>query len=271
MGTRLTGKTAVVVGGGAHSERVFGIGESTCRRFADEGCTVVVADVSEAMAQRTVDQIEADGGPQAHAVEVDLTVEADIEDLAALCAERFDSVDAVVNNAGIRITPGPVTESTTEDWQSIFEVNLKGIADCCKHLVPVLAETGGGSVVNVSSANAQLGRKNWALYDATKAGLLGLTRDMACDHAEDDVRVNAVLPGPTLTDYHLERHDVTDVDSVVDEGTTPQPDGPGILKRRAHPEELANAILFLASPESSFITGTSINVDGGLTAAGYDV
>lgn len=271
MGNRLAGKTAVVVGGGAHSERVFGIGESTCRRFAEEGCTVVVADVAEEMAERTVDRIEADGGPPAHAVEVDLTVEAEVEALADLCRERFDAVDAVVNNAGIRIDPGPVTESTREDWQSIFEVNLRGVADCCKHLVPVLADTGGGSVVNVSSANAQLGRRDWALYDATKAGLLGLTRDMACDHADDGVRVNAVLPGPTLTDYHLERYDVSDVDSLVDEQTTPQPDGPGILKRRAHPEELANAILFLASPESSFVTGTSLNVDGGLTAAGYDV
>lgn len=269
MGERLQDTVAVVAGGGAHTERVFGIGEMTACRLAEEGATVVVADITEEMAQRTVDRIERDSDSEAIAVEVDLTDEESISELASTCEDRFGSIDVLVNNAGIRIEPGPVTEATTENWQSIFDVNLKGIADCCKHLIPLMDQ--GGSIVNVSSANAQLGRKNWALYDATKAGVLGLTRDMACDHAEQGIRVNAVLPGPTVTDYHLQGTDEADIESLIEERTTRSADGPAILGRHAHPRELANGILFLASDESSFVTGASLNVDGGLTAAGYDV
>ncbi|WP_337653165.1 SDR family oxidoreductase [Halomontanus rarus] len=262
---------AIVTGGGAHTDRVFGIGEATCLRLAEEGANVIVVDLEKQMAQQTVDRIEQEGYPQALAVEADLTDEHDIAKLASICETEFNSVDILVNSAGMRIEPSPVTESDSTDWQSIFEVNLKGVADCCKHIIPQMAESGGGSIVNISSANAVLGRKNWALYDATKAGVLGLTRDLACDHADQEIRVNAVLPGPTVTDYHLQGEDDSDIEALIEDQTSRSEDGPGILKRLAKPRELANAILFLASEESSFVTGTEFRIDGGLTAAGYDV
>lgn len=268
---RLDGKVAVVTGGGARSERVMGIGETTCLRLAEEGANVVVVDVDETMAKRTVDRIEEEGGPEAVAAAVDLTDEDDLESLADLCEEEFGTVDVIVNNAGVRVEPGPVTEADAESWELTLNVNLRGVADCCKHLIPLMERDGGGSIVNVSSANALLGRKNWAQYDASKAGLLGLTRDMAADHADQDIRVNALLPGPTITDYHIQNGDIDDVEAHIEEQTTPHEDGPGILDRWAHPRELANGILFLASDESSFVTGATITVDGGLTAAGYDV
>ncbi|WP_317175971.1 SDR family NAD(P)-dependent oxidoreductase [Halomontanus rarus] len=120
-------------------------------------------------------------------------------------------------------------------------------------------------------ANALLGRQNWAQYDASKAGLLGLTRDMAADHAEQDIRVNALLPGPAITDYHIENNDVSDVNAHRNEQTMSHEEGPGILSQWTHPRELANGVLFLASEEPSFVTGASIPIDSGLTAAGYDV
>lgn len=263
----MTDKVVVVTGGGAHSDRVFGIGEQTCLLLAEEGANVVVVDVDQEMVDRTVDEIEALGGSEALGLEIDITDETEVEALAETCEERFGAVDALINNAGIRIDAGPITEMDADDWDTIFDVNLKGMAYCSKHLIPLMAD--GGSVVNVSSANAELGRENWSVYDATKAGVLALTRDVACDHAADGVRVNSILPGPTVTDYHLGDADDGEVEEAVEELTTPDPDGPGIQNRHAHPRELAQAILFLASDEASFITGTALNVDGGLTAAGY--
>lgn len=260
---------AVVTGGGAHSDRVFGIGEQTSLLLAEEGANVVVVDVDQEMADRTVAEIEDRGGPEALGLEVDITDEAEVEALAATCEERFGGVDVLVNNAGIRIDAGPITEMDEDDWDAIFDVNLKGMAYCSKHLIPLMEERGGGSVVNVSSANAELGRENWSIYDATKSSVLALTRDMACDHASDDIRVNSVLPGPTVTDYHFGDADDEEFEETVEERTTPEPDGPGIQNRHAHPRELAQGILFLASDEASFVTGTALNVDGGLTAAGY--
>jgi NAD(P)-dependent dehydrogenase (short-subunit alcohol dehydrogenase family) len=123
-------------------------------------------------------------------------------------------------------------------------------------------------VVNISSANATVGRSNWAPYDASKAGLLALTRDMAADHAADGIRVNAVSPGWTITDYHLPADD-EEAEALVEEWSSRRPDGPGVLKRNAMPEELAEAILFLASERASYVTGTNFHVDGGIEAVGH--
>lgn len=255
---RLQGKVAVVTGGGS------GIGRETCLLFAEEGAHVVVADREAADAQDTVRRIAAIGGPEATAVRADVAVEADIEALAGACEGRFGRLDVLVNNAGVRVF-GPVTEADEASWDLIFAVNLKGAGLCCKHLIPLMAKGGGGSIVNVSSANAVVGRRGMAQYDATKAGLMALTRAMACDHAEANIRVNAVLPGPTLTDYHINR--AREAGRTLDESVTVRhPNGPGILKRQARPREIAAAILFLASDESSYVTGACIPVDGGLSA-----
>lgn len=275
MPERLDGKVAVVTGGGAHSERVFGIGEATCKLFAEEGANVVVVDVSQEMVDRTVDAINDEDTPRAIGVETDITDEGAVKELASVCEAEFGQVDILVNNAGIRVDPGPITDFEEDEWDAIFDVNLKGMANCSKHLIPLMQEAGGGSIVNIASGNAELGRPGWSLYDATKSGVLGLTRDMACDHASDNIRVNSVLPGSIVTDYHIEssvfdQDEVDDVDEFIEQETTPDPDSKfGILKRRGHPREIANGILFLASDEASFVTGNTLNVDGGIVAGGY--
>ncbi len=255
---RLNGKVAVVTGGGS------GIGRATALLFAEEGAQVVVVDQSAADGQETVTRIAQMKGPPALAIKADVTQESDLAALAQQCAEAFGRVDILVNNAGVRVW-GPVTEATEADWQFIVDVNLKAPGLCCKYLIPLMAQGGGGSIVNVSSANAIAGRPNMALYDATKAGLLALTRSMACDHAEANIRVNAILPGPTFTDFHVKRAQAAG--RTLDEGVTERnPQGPGIMKRQAKPREIAYGILFLASDEASYVTGACLSVDGGLTA-----
>lgn len=255
---RLRDKVCVVTGGGS------GIGRETCLLFADEGARVVVADRDGAAAQDTVGRIAGAGGAQALAVQVDVAVEDQVAALAGVCQERLGRCDVLVNVAGVRVF-GPVTEASVEDWDFIYGVNLRGVGLCCKHLIPVIARAGGGSIVNVSSANGVVGRPGMGLYDATKAGVLALTRAMACDHWEAGVRVNAILPGPTLTDYHVRRAQAAG--RVLDERVTERhAGGPGILRRQARPREIAYGILFLASDEASYVTGACLNVDGGLSA-----
>jgi NAD(P)-dependent dehydrogenase (short-subunit alcohol dehydrogenase family) len=255
---RLQNKVAVVTGGGS------GIGRETCLLFAEEGATVVVVDQKLEDAEETVKRISNQGGPRAIAIQADVAKEEDIIALANRCDEEFGRVEILVNNAGARLW-GPVTEATDESWQFIFDVNLKGPANCCKHLIPLMARNGDGRIVNVSSANAIAGRGRMAQYDATKAGLMALTRSMACDHAEQNIRVNAILPGPTLTDFHIKRAQAAG--RTLDERVVERnPDGPGIMKRQGKPREIAYGILFLASDESSYVTGIGLSVDGGLTA-----
>jgi NAD(P)-dependent dehydrogenase (short-subunit alcohol dehydrogenase family) len=255
---RLKDKVAVVTGGGS------GIGRATCLLFAEEGAHVVVVDRYLADAEETVNRIAAQNGPRAIAVQTDVVNEAEVMAMAQRCDEEFGRVDILVNNAGVRVW-GPVTAATDADWQLILDVNLKAPGLCCKHLIPLMARQGSGSIVNVSSANAVAGRPTMGLYDASKAGLAALTRSMACDHSEQGIRVNAILPGPTLTDFHIKRAQAAG--RVLDESVTERnPNGPGIMKRQARPREIAYGILFLACDESSYVTGACLNVDGGLTA-----
>jgi NAD(P)-dependent dehydrogenase (short-subunit alcohol dehydrogenase family) len=255
---RFTGKVAVITGGAA------GIGRKTTEILAAEGAAVVVADVDEALAKDTCEHVRKVSGAQAVPVGMDVADEEDIVRLAQVCASEFGRVDVLVNNAAARVW-GPVTEATAESWQHIVGINLIGMGLTCKHLIPPMAASGGGAIVNVSSANGIVGRKGMAQYDATKAGVLGLTRSMACDHADEGIRVNAVLPGPTLTDFHVNR--ARAAGREIDPGiTSPHEGGPGILRRQGRPEEIAHPIVFLASDQASYITGTALSPDGGLSA-----
>ncbi len=253
---RFTDKVVVVTGGAS------GIGRAVCELVAAEGAAVVVADRDQALAEERAAALLELGAPRSVPVRVDVSVEADIEALASLCRKEFGRVDALINNAAARLW-GPVTEATLESWHLITAANLISVGLTCKHLIPLMPD--GGSIVNVSSANGIVGRKGMAQYDATKAGVLGLTRSMACDHAEAGIRVNAVLPGPTLTDFHKNRarEEGREIDPAV---TRPHAGGPGILRRQGLPIEIAKPIVFLASDDASYMTGTMLSPDGGLSA-----
>jgi NAD(P)-dependent dehydrogenase (short-subunit alcohol dehydrogenase family) len=266
MTQRFEGDVAVVTGAGAHTERAVGIGEEAAKLLAEEGAQVVVADVDEEMNERTVAAIE-DAGGTAEGVAADLTDRDEVAALAEHVEAEYGGLDHLVNNAGIRIEGGALPEVDGEAIDRIVQVNLVGIANAMAGLVPVMADSGGGAVVNIASANATVGREGWAPYDATKAGLLALTRDAACDHAADGIRVNAVSPGWTATDYHLK--DADDPAARIEELTSERrEDGPAVLKRNAHPREQAQAIAFLCSDAASYITASNIPVDGGLDAVG---
>jgi len=277
MSGRLAGDVAVVTGGGA------GIGEAACLRFAEEGAHVVAVDWDGEAARETAETIEEAGGPAALGVETDVSDEAAVEAMAATVADEFGRVDVLVNNAGIRVDPKPLTEADEASWDEILGVNLKGYAFCAKHLLPLMAEDGagesvggdsdrtasgdagrdGGSVVNVASIGASWARPGWTQYDATKGAIVSMTQDMACDHADQGIRVNAVSPGWVITDYHVGDRTGEEAERYIEEHTTRGGHDGNILERAAKPGELADAMLFLASEESSFLTGVNVPVDGG--------
>ena len=257
MSDRFQGDVAVVTGGGA------GIGAATCRRLASEDAHVVVVDWDEARAEETVDAIHRDDGPEAIAIETDVGDERAVEAMADRVEARFGAVDVLVNNAGIRVDPKPVTEADEESWDRVLDVNLKGAAFCSKHLIPLMDDGSGGAVVNVASVGAGRGRTDWAQYDSTKGAIVSMTHDMACDHADQDIRVNAVSPGWVITDYHVGDRTGEEAEAFVEEKTTRGGDDGNVLERAAKPAELADAICFLASEEASFVTGVNVPVDGG--------
>jgi NAD(P)-dependent dehydrogenase (short-subunit alcohol dehydrogenase family) len=259
MSDRLADKVALVTGGGG------GIGEATVRLFWEEGARAAVVDSDGEAAERVTRAIDPNG-ERLIAVRADLTQEAGAERAVQAAVARFGRLDVLVNVAGVRVW-GPITEASLESWDFILKVNLLAAAYCAKFAIPELARRGGGSIVNISSANAIVGRKGMAQYDASKAAMLGLTRSMACDHAEQQIRVNAVCPGPTLTQYHVRRRaqaqgiSLSQAEAELRAAGAPAT----LLKRQAEPREIAYAILFLACEESSYVTGATFMIDGGLS------
>lgn len=258
MTERLAGKVAVITGGSG------GIGSAAGHVFNRQGASIVLVDLDEAALREAASSIDQSGDRVAW-VAADLTVESEAERVVNEALERFGSLDVLANVAAVR-EYGPVTEATVEQWQRILNVNLLAAAYCSKFAVLAMERAGGGSVINVSSGNAMAGRGGMGLYDASKSALLALTRSMACDHAAAGVRVNTISPGPTLTSFHIRRRMENTGESYQDAEAAIRAQGASgtLLGRQAEPEEIANAMLFLASDESSYVTGANIPVDGGL-------
>jgi len=252
---RLEGKVAAITGGAS------GIGEATARLFMEEGARVAIADMDTERGARIATEVLAAGG-EILFVEARMDREAEAAAFIRRTVERFGRLDILVNNAGMRLYQ-TVTEASEESWDAILGVNLKGYAFCAKAAILEMRRTGGGSIVNVASIRAIVAGGNMVQYDATKAAVVGLTRGMARDHAAEGIRVNAVGPGPIFTRFHERR--------AAAAGKTPEEfqgefGRSTMLKRPGTPREVAACILFLASEEASYVTGTCLFVDGGETA-----
>ena len=253
---RLKDKVAVVTGGGD------GIGRAICELFAEEGAAVVIAEKNPETGKQTAQHITRSGG-RAHFIGTDVADEASVQRMAAETARVFGRVHILVNNAAIFVLKG--IDATPEEWRQILDVNVMGPALVAKHVVPLMRKAGGGAIVNIASMSSFIAQPEFVTYNSSKAALATMTRCMALDLAPDKIRVNAVCPGTVWTQIvqRLTRErglDRAAADAHPDWG------GAHILKRIAEPREIAYAVLFLASEEASFITGSHLMVDGGYTA-----
>jgi 2-hydroxycyclohexanecarboxyl-CoA dehydrogenase len=254
MPGRMAGRVALVTGGGG------GIGEATGRLFAEEGAAVALLDVdADTVAAAAVGIRAAVPGARLLALAGDVNREEDAARLVADAVARLGGLHTLVNVAGVRVY-APLAEAAAADWERIIGVNVLGTAHCCKAALPHLRACGRGSVVNVSSVYGLMGRAGMGQYDTTKAAVLGLTRALAVEEAPHRVRVNAVCPGGTITTYHIRRAAARGVSEAE---LRAQRSGDNLLGRWAEPREVAFPILFLASDESSFVTGATLMVDAG--------
>jgi NAD(P)-dependent dehydrogenase (short-subunit alcohol dehydrogenase family) len=245
------GKAVVVTGGGS------GMGRATALAFAHHGAHVIVADVTVPDGEETVRLILAAGG-EARFVRTDVSQAAAVETLISAAVEAFGRLDYAFNNAGINVEQGPLTECSEEQWDRILAINLKGIFLCMKYEIPALQQSGGGVIVNNASVVGLSGSRGHPAYCASKHGIVGLTRAAALDHAHDGIRVNAVCPGTIYTPMYIRR-----------EGSDPEHDARLAaaipLGRLGQPEDVADAVLWLCSARSSFVTGHALVIDGGDT------
>jgi dihydroanticapsin dehydrogenase len=253
---RLAGKIAVVTGG------ADGIGRATCEVFSREGAAVVIADVSVEKGQALARDIAARGG-RALFVETDVADEASIARMVGQAVKTFAGIQILVNNAAVFVLRG--IDATVEEWRRILDVNVVGVSLVSKHVVPEIRKAGGGAIVNLGSISSFIAQPQFVTYNATKAAIATMTRCMALDLAADKIRVNAVCPGTVWTQI-VER--ITREKGMDRKAADADPGwgGASMLKRIAEPEEIAKAILFLASDDASYITGAHLMVDGGYTA-----
>jgi NAD(P)-dependent dehydrogenase (short-subunit alcohol dehydrogenase family) len=249
---RVEGKVAVVTGAAS------GIGRATARALAAEGARVGIADVDEAGGERVAAGIREAGG-EAFFRRTDVCSLADLEAVLGEAADRHGRLDVLVNNAAVSIA-GSAGEMAEEDWARVVDVNLSGVWRGMRAAIPRMLAQGGGSIVNLSSVQARVGFVGWAGYAASKGGIDALTRQAAVEYAPRGIRVNAIVPGTIATEMNEGIMRASpDPEAVVAGWIAMHPMG-----RVGQPEEVAAAIVFLASDEASFITGELLRVDGGM-------
>jgi NAD(P)-dependent dehydrogenase (short-subunit alcohol dehydrogenase family) len=245
------GKVAFVTGAGS------GIGRTTSLAFAQEGASVVVADVSEQGNKETARMIEELGG-QALAVRCDVTQSEEVRAALQQAVSAYGRLDIAFNNAGAEQKVSPTAEITEKEWDRIIAINLRGVFVCMKHEIPLMLDQGGGAIVNTSSGAGIRGFGGGAAYTAAKHGVIGLTKDSAVDYASSNIRVNAVCPG--IIDTEMMQRFTGGSAEGRDRVIAQEP-----IRRMGTPEEVAAAVLWLCSDAASFVVGHAMIVDGGQT------
>lgn len=249
----LEAKRIVVIGA------TSGIGEALARGLADAGAQLVISGRRTDEITRVCDELERRGA-KAFPGPVDITDEASLQRLAGEVKDRFDGLDGLVNAAGIHLRK-TAFDTTAEEWDGVFRTNTRGVFLACRHLAPLMIPSDGGSIVNVASMGSYVALSHAAAYSASKAAVLQLTRALAIEWADQGIRVNALAPGFFITPMNAEiLAQGTERRRKVEEGTA--------MGRVGEVDELVGAVTFLLSDSASFVTGTSIAVDGGFLAKG---
>jgi NAD(P)-dependent dehydrogenase (short-subunit alcohol dehydrogenase family) len=251
---RLSDKVALITGAGS------GIGRETALLFAGEGARIVVVDVNDAGGQETVGLVKAQGG-QATYVHADVSKAADCDTMVRVAEETYGKLNVLFNNAGIsHINDDDAVATEEAVWDLTMNINLKGVFLGCKYGIPALRRARGGSIINTASFVALLGAATPQIaYTASKGGVLAMTRELAVIHARENIRINALCPGPLQTELLMK---YLDTEAKRQRRLVHIPMG-----RFGQAKEIAQAALYLASDESSFVTGATFTVDGGITAA----
>jgi NAD(P)-dependent dehydrogenase (short-subunit alcohol dehydrogenase family) len=247
---RLQGKVAIVTGAGG------GIGGAVCRHFAREGAAVVCVDIDPGSLAQMAESLRALSG-RVVTLAADVADEATARASVAGAMEEFGRLDVLVSNAVCDLPLAPVTEISLSAWRRSMSVNLDSAFLLAKHAIPAMAESGGGSIILVASELARVAKPGRTWYCAQKAALVNLARAMAVDHARQGIRVNSLSPGPTRTARYVRKFDTADRAEASAET---------LLDRLGDPDEIAAGAVFLASDESSFMTGADLLIDGGRTA-----
>lgn len=250
---RLKDKVAIITGGGS------GFGEVTGHLFAREGAAVMLADINSAAARAVAESIQAEGG-RASWAETNVSSSTSTAALVETTLAHFGQVDILFNNAGVEGF-GSVIDTEEATWERIFAVHVRGAFLCSKYTIPAMIKHGqGGAVINVSSVAGLVGLQNMAAYSAAKGAIISLTRSMAADFAQYNIRVNCIAPGTAMTPLG-KRLIENDTPEKLAQRLSRYP-----LGRFGEPEEIARSVLYLASDDSSYTTGTCLVMDGGLTS-----